>query len=132
MSQKTTVLSPTLTLKTLNCPDCYSDKGNTQIKAGKAWLDNLKRDSLKCAQRLICVLRSSDQQQQGFRVFIQDGNEHGWFTVKDDEGKRSPVQVPDLQLMRDVKMRWDSVYMMLERLRQLQPVRPSHQLDKSN
>jgi hypothetical protein len=32
------------------------------------------------------------------------------------------VQVPNLGLLRDVKMRWDSVYMMLERLRQLRPV----------
>lgn len=119
-------------IEDVELPNCYSDKGNTRIKAGKAWLDNLKRDPLKRARRLIRVLRSSDQQRQGFRAFIQDGNEHGWFTAKDDEGKRSPVQVPDLQLMRDVKTRWDSVYMMLERLRQLRPVRPSHQLDKSN
>ena len=119
-------------IEDVKLPNCYSDKGNTQIKAGKAWLNNLKRDPLKCAQRLIHVLHSSDQQQQGFHAFIQDGNEHGWFTAKDDEGKRSPVQVPDLQLMQDVKTRWDSVYMLLEHLRQLQPVCPSHQLDKSN
>lgn len=39
------------------------------------------------------------------------------------------VQVHELQPLRDVKTRWDSVYMMLERLRALQPVSLTQQLD---
>jgi hypothetical protein len=35
------------------------------------------------------------------------------------------VQVPMLQPLRDVKTRWDSVYMMVRRLRALQPVSSS-------
>ena len=36
-------------IEDVELPNCYSDKGNTRIKAGKAWLDNLKRDPLKRA-----------------------------------------------------------------------------------
>jgi hypothetical protein len=42
--------------------------------------------------------------------------------MKENDGKRVVVQVPELQPLRDVKTRWDSVYMMLQRLRQLRPV----------
>ena len=34
----------------------------------------------------------------------------------------TPVQVQHLQLLRDVKTRWDSVYYMIRRLRLLRPV----------
>ena len=42
-------------IEDVELPNCYSDKGNTRIKAGKVWLDNLKHDPLKRAQRLIHV-----------------------------------------------------------------------------
>jgi hypothetical protein len=42
--------------------------------------------------------------------------------MKENDGKRVVVQVPELQPLRDVKTRWDSVYLMLRRLRQLRPV----------
>ncbi|KAI0246685.1 hypothetical protein BJV78DRAFT_1134685 [Lactifluus subvellereus] len=41
--------------------------------------------------------------------------------MKNNDGKHITVQVPELQPLRDVKMRWDSVYMMLQRLQQLRP-----------
>ena len=74
------------------------------------------------ARRLICLLHFSDQRREGFRRFIQDRNKRNWFFARDESGKRCPVEVPVLQLLRDVKTRWDSVYTMLEHLRQLQPV----------
>jgi hypothetical protein len=86
------------------------------------WFAGIKRDPVKRARKVIRILRSSDQRREGFRAFIQDGNQRGWFMAKDDDGRCAPVQVPELQPLRDVKTRWDSVYMMLERLRQLRPV----------
>jgi hypothetical protein len=56
------------------------------------------------------VLRSSSSRRDAFDQHIRDGNEKGWFDVG------------QLQLLRDVKTRWDSVYYMLRRLRELQPV----------
>ena len=100
-------------------PGCYSRQGNSRFKV---WAEGIKCDPLRHARRVIRLLRSSGEHRQGFQKFIQDGNEHRWFTTKDSNGKRLAVVVPELQLLRDVKTRWDSVYTMLLRLRELQPV----------
>jgi hypothetical protein len=96
--------------------DGYDGHGDSE------WFAGIKRDPLKRARRIIRLLRSSDQRREGFRKFIRDGNERQWFFEKTESGKRRPVQVPLLQLLRDVKTRWDSVYMMLQRLRLLRLV----------
>jgi hypothetical protein len=88
----------------------------------RGWSEGIKRDPLRRARRIVRLLRSSDQRREGFRKFIQDGNQRRWFTAKENDGKRVMVQVPELQPLRDVKTRWDSVYLMLQRLRQLRPV----------
>lgn len=90
------------------------------------WFAGFKRDPLKRARRIIRFLRSSDQRREGFRNHIIDGNERDWFSPRTNP--RS-VLVPELQLLRDVKTRWDSVYLMLLRLRQLRPVSSSQRLD---
>jgi hypothetical protein len=100
-------------------PSCYDCQGNSKFRA---WAKGVKRDPLRRARRVIRLLRSSDKHRNGFQKFIQDGNVHGWFTTKHSDGKRAVVVVPELQLLRDVKTRWDSVYMMLLRLRELRPV----------
>ncbi|KAN0130186.1 hypothetical protein V8E53_011943 [Lactarius tabidus] len=46
-------------------------------------------------------------------------NQCNWFTAKDCDGKCAPVQVPELQPLRDVKTQWDLVNMMLQHLREL-------------
>ncbi|KAN0139594.1 hypothetical protein V8E53_002623, partial [Lactarius tabidus] len=106
-------------IKDLELDDCYN-RGN------HPWLTRIKRNPLQRAQRVIHLLCSSDQCREGFHMFICDGNQHNWFTAKDCDGKRAPVQVPELQPLRDVKIQWDSVYMMLQHLRELRPVRSSH------
>ncbi|KAI9456111.1 hypothetical protein BJY52DRAFT_1224346 [Lactarius psammicola] len=39
--------------------------------------------------------------REGFCAFIQDGNQHSWFTTRDNDGRRTKVQVPELQPLRD-------------------------------
>ena len=99
--------------------DLYNDEGDPGLNR---WFSGIKRDPLGRARRVVCILRSSDQRREGFRAFIQDGNRRNWFSKIDSDGVRIGIQVPELQPLRDVKTRWDSVFMMLERLRQLQPV----------
>ena len=57
-----------------------------------------------------------------FRKIIVNGNKHGFFTKKDSDGNQVKGDVPELQVLRDMKTRWDSVYLMLLRLRVLRPV----------
>ena len=94
----------------LKLDDCYHDSGNPNLKA---FFAGIKHDPLRRACRLICFLRSSDGRREGFRAFIKLGNNKNWYNV------------PEKQLLRDVKTRWDSVYKMLEHLRELRPVSSS-------
>lgn len=74
------------------------------------------RDPVAMGRNIVRVFRSSGQRRQEFEQHIRDGNKNNWF--------ESPVR--EVQLLRDVKTRWDSVYLMLGRLRELQPVRHYH------
>jgi hypothetical protein len=88
----------------------------------KSWVSAIRRDPLRRARRLIHMLRASDERRRGLQQFIKDGNTRGWFTVDDGHGNNRTIEVPEHQLLRDVKTRWDSVFMMLQRLRHLRPV----------
>ncbi|KAN0120540.1 Ribonuclease H-like domain containing protein [Russula decolorans] len=82
-----------------------------------AWYIGLKRDPIKRARRIVRIVRSSDQRKQAFKKVINTGNHSGWFRSHDNE----VIELPDLELLRDVKTRWDSVYCMIERLLVLRP-----------
>ncbi len=84
----------------------------------RAWYIGLKRDPIKRARRIVRIVRSSDQRKQGFKDVINNGNDSGWFKSDDNE----VLELPNLELLRDVKTRWDSVYRMIERLLLLRPV----------
>ena len=86
------------------------------------WFTGIRRDPVKRARRMIRFLRASDLRRQGLHDFIKTGNEQGWFFQKVEDGSTVPVTIKNVQLLRDVKTRWDSVYSMLERLLHLRPV----------
>ncbi len=100
----------------------YDVKGDRKLRR---WFTGIQRDPLSRARRVVRLLRSSDERREGFRGFIKDGNQHGWFVGKDEDNNRITIEVPQLELLRDVKTRWDSVYLMLRRLRHLRPVSSS-------
>jgi hypothetical protein len=66
------------------------------------------------ARNVVRVIRASGMRRDAFREVITNGNAKGWF------GK-GPKLKP-LELLRDVRTRWDSVYHMLHRLREMCPV----------
>ena len=80
----------------------------------------VSRDPIALGHAVMRSIRASGQRRQNFEETIKDGNSKHWFGV-DDEGKF--IVVPFLQLLRDVKTRWDSVYGMISRLRVMRPVR---------
>ena len=95
----------------------------------KEWFSGIERDPLRRARRLVNFFRASDQRKEGLRQAIKKGNESNKFIGTDEKGKPVVIKLPELELLKDVKTRWDSVYMMVERLRQLRPVRLSCRSD---
>jgi hypothetical protein len=98
--------------------DDDADDHPAKSLASGVWSKAISRDPLKRARKLVRFLRASDQRKELLRQAIQDGNERSWFSYEDGV----PVNVPQLQLLKDVKTRWDSVYLMLNRLLALRPV----------
>ena len=72
---------------------------------------------IQAARAVVRAIRGSGQRRTDFEKLIAQGNSGGWFK----EGRQS-VQLKNLQLLRDVRTRWDSVYYMLERLREMRLV----------
>lgn len=68
---------------------------------------------------VVRVIRGSGMRRDAFDEVIMNGNERGWF-----KSGQPPVivKIKSLQLLRDVRTRWDSVYLMLNRLREMRPV----------
>jgi len=68
------------------------------------------QDGVRNVIALVCnimhSIRASGQHLDHFNDMIKLGNERGWF---------GDAKVPELQLLRDVKTRWGSVYAMLKR-----------------
>ena len=79
----------------------------------------VSQDPIALGHAVVLSIWASGQCCQNFEETIKDGNSKHWFSVDD---KREFVVVPFLQLLRDVKTRWDSVYGMISRLRVMRPV----------
>ena len=92
-----------------------TSSNNSDDEDGLSSLSN----PIEHARSVVRVIRASGMRRDAFECVINDGNEKGWFT----QG-HSPeiVKLPKLDLLRDVQTRWDSTYIMLERLRVMRPV----------
>jgi hypothetical protein len=96
----------------------FDDQGDEELER---WFAAIQRDPLKRARRLVSFLRSSSQRKEGLSNLIKKGNaSHKFIGV--DKGKHFVITVPQLELLKDVRTRWDSVFLMLQRLRHLRPV----------
>jgi len=103
----------------------FKSQGDSSLKE---WFKGIQHDPLKHAQRLVSFLCALDQCKEGLCDKINEGNKSNLFIGKDETGKHIVFPVPQLELLKDVKTRWDLVYMMLERLQQLRPVHLSSDL----
>ena len=101
-----------------------NDDDKCKLALGKVhpWSTALKRNPLKRAQKLIHFLQALNQHRGLLRMTIIDRNEHRWFFLKSKKGIHEQVDLSVVQLLKDVKTQWDSVYLMLECLITLRPV----------
>jgi hypothetical protein len=79
--------------------------------------DAIMRDPIALGCVVVRKVRSSGQRREHFKSIIIKGNSRAHFTLPDGR----VITVPLLQLLRDVKTRWDSIYYMINRLRILRP-----------
>jgi hypothetical protein len=93
--------------------DQYSTSDETQ-----QWFEHLKRGTVNRARTIVRTVRSSGLRRQELLKVIRAGNLIG--TFKDRDGKI--IQLKELELIKDVKHRWDSLYLMISRLKELAPV----------
>jgi len=82
------------------------------------WFKAVKRNPVNIARKFIRTVRASTQKREGFQMTITIGNQTKAF--KDEED--NIIRVKQVQLLHDVKHRWDSLFMMLEHMKELQPV----------
>jgi hypothetical protein len=71
------------------------------------------------ARGVVRAVRVSGKRRDAFDEVIRDGNQKSWFKVGQPP---KAVVLKELQLLQDVRTRWDSVYLMLNRLREMRLV----------
>ena len=77
------------------------------------------RDPIALARSVVRVIRASGARRDAFDIVIDNGSARGLFK----QGHPGEVVIlKKLQLLQQVRTRWDSVYSMLRRLREMQPV----------
>jgi hypothetical protein len=65
-------VDPEYDIDELDLADCYDGCDDSNFEG---WVAGIKRDPLGRARRIIRLLHSSNLRREGFRKFIQDGNE---------------------------------------------------------
>ncbi|KAI5982208.1 hypothetical protein EDC04DRAFT_2616861 [Pisolithus marmoratus] len=66
---------------------------------------------------VITLLHASSQCWDVFEGYIREGNEKGYWEAQDmDSNVTRMCKVPVLQLIQDVKIWWDSIYLMIQQL----------------
>jgi hypothetical protein len=78
------------------------------------------RGPIALGRAVVRAIQASSTLCNAFDELIETGNKKGYFKAGEPA---QTVEVQKLQLLRDVCTQWDSVYYMLNRLRELRPVR---------
>ncbi len=76
----------------------------------QSYKEAVERNPIALCRSTVWAVRASGQQRDHFQEIIRTGNANGWFKVS------------ELQLLHDVKTRWDSIFLMIHCFRNLQPV----------
>jgi hypothetical protein len=86
---------------------------------GLTYTDAIACDTISHAGTVVQVTQGSRMRCDEFDDVITNGNSKGWFKAGQPP---KIIQLKRLQLLQDVRTRWDSEFYMLNRLRELCPV----------
>lgn len=93
---------------------------------GETYQEALESDPISLSRGVVHVLRASGQRRDQFEDYILEGNQAGYWDAEDEyglpTGTGEKVAIRVVQLLRDVRTRWDSVYYMIRRVRYLHQV----------
>jgi hypothetical protein len=87
-------------------------------KAHKAYAEAVGLDPIEMGRNIVRAVRVSGLHRKDFMDTVKTGNIKGWFKSPAGEAQ----QVPELELLRDVRTHWDSTYTMINCLCTLQLV----------
>lgn len=82
------------------------------------YIETLQSKVIDRARTIVHAIRASGQRRDSFRAAIISGNAEGWFVNDNNERMALPL----VELLCDEPTRWDSTYVMLNRLRILRQV----------
>ena len=99
------------------CPQIWKNSAGKVIDRAK-YIEMVQTDPIRLGRDVVRAVHSSGQHRSHFRQTILSGNEQERFT--NDIG--DIVKLPVVQLLRDVKTCWDSMYYMINCLRALRQV----------
>ena len=88
--------------------DCFDDDTVDEEK----YLEAVKKNPVALGRDIVRAIRASGLRRDEFDKIIVTGNLQQWFKSPSGE----VVQLPEAQLLREVRTWWDSVYFMLNRL----------------
>jgi hypothetical protein len=86
--------------------------GEDTIVKGE-YVEAMRGNPLKRARAVVTTIHGSHSRRTLFNKIIAEGNRLGKFVP----------ELPEVELLCDVKTRWDLVYVMINRLLKLHPVR---------
>ena len=98
------------------CPPTWKDATGKVINKAE-YVKAVRGNPIGRGRTVVRNIRSSSQHCSNFQATIISGNKHERFDVN-----KRVVQLPVVQLLRDVKMCWDSTYYMINHFRVLQQV----------
>jgi hypothetical protein len=90
------------------------------VPAEQTYEEACGRDPIALCRCTVRAIRASGLRRDHFHEIVCSGNTKGWF--KSPEDPTETIKVPEVQLIHDVRTRWDSVFGMIHRFRELRPV----------
>ena len=81
--------------------------------------DESASNPIGLARGAVRAIRGSGLRRDAFDEVVKNGNAKGWFKAGDPP---KTIKLKPIQLLRDMRVRWDSVYLMGHRLGVMRPV----------